>query len=92
MSIRDTTLVISGNQCHSSPRHRAGLRREWSEQEDHAMTTRDELLEALDHHSATRQRLSTVPGTHGLRAEIIIKIDEILDQLHDLDHQPQPVG
>ena len=57
----------------------------------HAMTTRDELLEALDHHSATRQRLSTVPGTHGLRAEIIIKIDEILDQLHDLDAR-QPVG
>ena len=55
------------------------------------MTTRDELLEALDHHSATRQRLSTQPGTHGLRATIIIKIDEILDQLHDLDER-QPVG
>lgn len=57
----------------------------------HAMTTRDELLEALDHHSATRQRLSHQPGTHGLRATIIIKIDEILDQLHDLDER-QPVG
>ena len=57
----------------------------------HAMSTRDELLEALDHHSATRQRLSTQPGTHGLRAEIIIKIDQILDELHDLN-QRQPVA
>lgn len=55
------------------------------------MTTRDELLEALDHHSATRQRLRTQPGTHGIRAEIIHKIDQILDELHDIDAR-QPVG
>ena len=52
------------------------------------MTTRDELLEALDHHSATRQRLSHQPGTHGIRAEIIHKIDQILDELHDTGSAP----
>lgn len=52
------------------------------------MPNRDDLLEALHHHTATRARLAQQPGTHGARAELLHKIDAILDQLAELEQQP----
>ena len=49
------------------------------------METRAELVEALHHHQATRQRLATQPGTHGQRAALMNRIDHILDLLREIE-------
>lgn len=54
------------------------------------MPTREELVEALQHATATRARLSTQPGTHGQRAQIMHTIDSILDQLADEEETCSP--
>lgn len=50
------------------------------------VSTKAELLEALHHHTATRARLAGQPGTHGQRASLLHRIDDILDQLREIDH------
>lgn len=52
------------------------------------MPTRDDLLEALHHHTATRARLAQQPGTHAARDDLLHKIDAILDQLAELEAHP----
>ena len=49
------------------------------------METRADLVEALYHHQATRQRLATQPGTHGQRAAVLNRIDHILDLLREIE-------
>jgi hypothetical protein len=47
-----------------------------------AMTTRDDIVEAIVHHLDTKTRLAAEPGTHGQRATLDDKIDALLDQLN----------
>ena len=49
------------------------------------MPTREELVEALHHASATRARLKKQPGTHGQRATILTLIDDLLDELAEVE-------
>jgi len=55
------------------------------------MDTRDDLLEALHHATATRARLKSQPGTHG-QAAVMATIDAILDQLTEWEDQCSPVS
>jgi hypothetical protein len=50
-----------------------------------AMPTREELVEALHHATATRARLKKQPGTHGHRATILTLIDDLLDELAEVE-------
>ena len=74
-------VVIDGNDCHSRPANVRGFvigRRDGSA----AMTTRDDILEAITHVIETKARLAAEPGTHGQRATLDDKIDALLDQLN----------
>ena len=53
------------------------------------MDTRDDLLEALHHATATRARLKQQPGTHG-QAAVMATIDAILDQLTEWEAECSP--
>ena len=75
------TLVIGRNTTNASPANARGFVIEWS-RGARAMTTRDDILEAIVHHVDTKARLAAEPGTHGQRATLDAKIDALLDQLN----------